>query len=76
MAKQMDPRKETSEWQTAPSKYTGLGAAMAAELMIGCWFGIGVVLYCIHTKMLSCLKSGVEFDMNDILYELKNLRHF
>ena len=27
-------------------------------------------LYCIHTKKLSCLKSGVEFDMNDILYEL------
>ena len=32
--------------------------------------------YCIHTKKLSCLKSGVEFDMNDILYEFKNLRHF
>ena len=27
-----------------PSKYTGLGTAMAAELMIGFWFGIGVVL--------------------------------
>ena len=25
-----------------PSKYEGLGAAMAAELMIGFWFGIGV----------------------------------
>ena len=25
---------------------------------------------------LSCLKSGVEFDMNDILYEFKNLHHF
>ena len=24
--------------------YAGLGAAMAAELMIGFWFGIGVVL--------------------------------
>ena len=33
-------------------------------------------LYCIHTKTLSCLKSGVEFDMNDILYEFKNLHHF
>ena len=33
-------------------------------------------LYCIHTKKLSCLKSGVEFDMNDILYEFKNLHHF
>ena len=33
-------------------------------------------LYCIHTKKLSCLKSGVEFDMNDILYEFKNLHQF
>ena len=37
---------------------------------------VPVVLYCIHTKKLSCLKSGVEFDMNDILYEYKNLHHF
>ena len=33
-------------------------------------------LYCIHTKKLSCLKSGVEFDMNDILHEFKYLHHF
>ena len=33
-------------------------------------------LHCIHTKKLNCLKSGVEFDMNDILYEFKNLHHF
>ena len=26
------------------SKYLGLAAAMAAELMIGFWFGIGVIL--------------------------------
>ena len=25
-------------------------------------------LYCIHTKKLSCLKSRVEFDMNDNLH--------
>ena len=31
---------------------------------------------CIHTKKLSCLKSGAEFDMNDSLYEFKNLHHF
>ena len=30
-----------SEWLVAPSKYTRLGAA---ELMIGFWFGIGVIL--------------------------------
>ena len=28
-----------------------------------------------HQK-LSCLKSGVEFDMNDILNEFKYLHHF
>ena len=33
-------------------------------------------LYCIHTKKLSRLKSGVEFDMNDIFYEFKYLHHF
>ena len=37
------------EWKTninlsSLSKYEGLGAAMAAELMIGLWFGIGVIL--------------------------------
>ena len=35
-----------------------------------------VDLYCIHTKKLSCLRSGVEFDMNDIFYEFKYLHHF
>ena len=33
-------------------------------------------LYCNHTKKLSCLISGVEFDMNDIFYEFKYLHHF
>ena len=33
-------------------------------------------LYCFHTKKLSYLKSGVEFDMNDIFYEFKYLHHF
>ena len=27
-----------------PSKYAGLGAAITAELMIGFWFGVGVML--------------------------------
>ena len=27
----------------SPSKYVGLGAAITAELMIGFWFGIGVI---------------------------------
>ena len=55
-------RKETSEWPTTPSKYAGFGAAMAAELMVGFWFGIGVILavgvvdslnYCIGALMSS-----------------------
>ena len=33
-------------------------------------------LYRIHTKTLSCLKSGVKFDMNDIFYEFKYLHYF
>ena len=35
-----------------------------------------VTLYCIHTKKLHCLRSGVEFDMNDIFYEFKYFHHF
>ena len=33
-------------------------------------------LYYIHSKKLNCLRSGVEFDMNDIFYEFKYLHHF
>ena len=33
-----------SKSDEAPGPYAGLGAAIAAELMIGFWFGIGVVL--------------------------------
>ena len=31
-------------WLQAPAPYSGLGAAIAAELMIGFWFGIGAIL--------------------------------
>ena len=40
----IDLRKETSGWLTTPNKYAGVGAAMAAELMIGFWFGVAVIL--------------------------------
>ena len=40
------------EQQTTPSKYEGLEAAMAAEPMIGFWFGIGVIL---AVKMINSL---------------------
>ena len=52
---------ETTKNLSTSSKYEGLAAAMAAELMIGFWFGIGVVLavktlksleYCISRKSL------------------------
>ena len=34
------------------------------------------MLYCIHIQKLSCLRSGVKFDTNDIFYEFKYLHHF
>ena len=37
-----------------PSKYSGLAAAMAAELMIGFWFGIGAIL---AIKIMSSLEE-------------------
>ena len=42
---------------TTPSKYEGLKAAMAAELMVGFWFGIGVIL---AAKMVRSLEYCVE----------------
>ena len=33
----------TSKQPTMPSKYAGLGAAITAELIIGFWFGVGVM---------------------------------
>ena len=44
MVEQMDMMKETSKQPATLSKYTSLGAAIAAELLIGFWFGIGVIL--------------------------------
>ena len=56
----METRKEMSEQPAR--KYAGLGAAIAAELIIGFWFSIGVILafgvvdsltYCIGVLMSS-----------------------
>ena len=33
-----------SEQPTTPSTYAGLGAAITAELIIGFWFGVGIML--------------------------------
>ena len=35
---------EISEQLATPSKCAGLGAAIAAELMIGLWFSNGIIL--------------------------------
>ena len=48
--------------ETTPSKYEGLGAAMAADLIISFWFGVGFILavrivnsldYCVKALMSS-----------------------
>ena len=40
----MEMKDLTSQKLTTLSKYEGLGAAMTAKLVIGFWFGIGVIL--------------------------------
>ena len=45
------------EQPKTPSKYEGLGATIAAELMIGFWFGIGVIL---AVKVLNHLDYCIE----------------
>ena len=45
MAEQIDNTKLRKVMSEQPAtEYTGLGAAIAAELMISFWFGIGVIL--------------------------------
>ena len=40
----METTDVTSEQPATPNKYAGLGAAITSELMIGFWFGVGVIL--------------------------------
>ena len=56
----METTNLMNEQPATLSKYTGLGAAIAVELMIGFWFGIGVILvvgvmdslnHCVDTLM-------------------------
>ena len=37
-------RKQLVTWNASLGKYAALGATITAELMIGLWFGIGVIL--------------------------------
>ena len=53
----METTDLTREQQKTSSKYEGLGAAMAAELMLGFWFGIGVIL---AVKMVNSLDYCIE----------------
>ena len=63
----MEMRKEMSEQPTTSSKYACLGAAITAELMIGFWLGVGVILaigvvdslnYCVGVLTSSSSKWG------------------
>ena len=53
----MEEQMETSKRPTTPSKYEGLGAAMAAEPITGFWFRNGVLL---TVKMVNCLDYCIE----------------
>ena len=61
----MEERVEMTDLMNAQpttlSKYKGLGAAMAAELMTGFWFGIGVIL---AIRMVNSLDYCVEALIN------------
>ena len=57
MLLKMETTDLTSEKQTTPSKYKGLGAAITAELMIGFWCGIGVIL---AIRMVNSLDYCIE----------------
>ena len=46
--------QKTNKNSSTSSKYEGLAAAMAAELMIGFWFGIGVILAVKTVQSLEC----------------------
>ena len=54
----MEERVETIDQPTEkPSKYEGLGYAMAAGLVICFWFGIGVIL---AVKMVHSMEDCIE----------------
>ena len=44
MTKNLSTSSKSGGEMQAPGAYSSLAAAMAAELMIGFWFGIGVIL--------------------------------
>ena len=60
MEEQMETTNLTKEQLATDhtlSKYEGLGSAMVAVLMIGFWFGVGVILSIWMVKSLLLLKK-------------------
>ena len=56
----METTDLTNEQPATPSKYEGLGSAMTAELMIGFWFGIEVILAIRMVKSLDyCIEEVI-----------------
>ena len=53
----MEERVKTIDQTTEKPTTLSLGAAMAAEIMIGFWFGIGVIL---AAEMVHSLKYCIE----------------
>ena len=62
MEQQVETTDLTSEQLITPSKNEGLGAAMAAKLVIGFWFGIGVIL---AVRMVDSLDNCIEVLMSN-----------
>ena len=56
MNKNLSTSSKSDSRTQAPGHYVGLTAAMAAELMIGFWFGIGAIL---AIKMVSSLECCI-----------------
>ena len=72
MEERMETTKLTNEQPTAPSKYKALGAAMAVDLMIGFWFGIGVIL---SAKMVNSVDYCLEELTANKMAEQNQVQH-
>ena len=48
-------KEKSATGKASLSKYKGLGATIAAELMIGFWFGVGIILAVGVVDSLDCV---------------------
>ena len=62
----MEMRKEISKWLATPSKYSGLRADIAAEVMIGFWFSTGVILAVRIVDGLGIASRCLPWDANEV----------